>query len=100
MTVSDDSSVVSLFQSKAPRFVRGWSLESISQRLAVESTEEQIIGELEAVRSRGARAGTGTRDRRERGYGLHLEIEDGGVNISDTWRSPSKQFQVRGRARG
>src|SRR5229473_1032291 len=52
ITVSDDGSVVSLFQSKAPRFVRGWSLESISQRLAVESTEEQIIGELEAVQSR------------------------------------------------
>jgi hypothetical protein len=43
--------VVSLFQSKAPRFVRGWSLGSIAQRLAVESTEEQIIGEVEAVRS-------------------------------------------------
>src|ERR1035438_926213 len=36
ITVSDDSSVVSLFRSKAPRFVRGWSLESIPQRLAVE----------------------------------------------------------------
>src|ERR1035438_169487 len=35
ITVSDDSSVVSLFRSKAPRFVRGWSLESIPQRLAV-----------------------------------------------------------------
>jgi hypothetical protein len=52
ITVSDDSSVVSLFQSKAPKFVRGWSLESISQRLALEFTEEQIIGELEPVRSR------------------------------------------------
>ena len=35
--VSNESSVVSLFQSKVPKFVRGWSLESISQSLAVES---------------------------------------------------------------
>jgi hypothetical protein len=42
----------------------------------------------------GARAGTGTRDRRERGDDLHhLEIENGGVNISDTWRSPISSFR-------
>src|ERR1035438_2339882 len=34
---SDDSSVVSLFDRRHLSFVRGWSLESISQRLAVES---------------------------------------------------------------
>ena len=91
ITVSDDSSVGSLFQSKAPRFVRGWSLEPISQ--SVESTEEHIIGELQAVRSRAQGPGTGTRDRRERGDDLHLEIEDGGVNISDLWRSPISSFR-------
>ena len=83
--------MVSLFQSKAPRFVRGWSLESISQ--SVESTEEHIIGELQAVRSQAQGPGTGTRDRRERGDDLNLEIEDGGVNISDLWRSPISSFR-------
>ena len=38
-------------------------------------------------------AGTGTRDRRERGDDLHLELEGGAVNISDTWRSPISSFR-------
>ena len=53
ITVSDDSSVVRLFFNRRhlDSFVDGLR-ESISQRLAVESTNEQIIGEVEAVRGR------------------------------------------------